>query len=111
MFDTLLEDMRPNLMVCAAACTSLSLAAGKGWHFVKDDPGTGKHIVEIDARSFQRTSEVKAFQLQDVTVRIYNRAGTSHKEMRSKQAVIDEKLGILTYGPGLQSVLKLDASK
>ena len=82
----------------------------KAWHFVKDNPKTNHHIAQIDAKAFEPTANAQTFRLHGMTARLYNAAGVTYKQITSKEAVIDEKLGTLTYGPRLNSVVKLTAN-
>ena len=101
--------MRPLLIIVALvfAC-SQTRAQDSSWHYQKDDPITKKHIVQIDAQSFQQTKQGNAtFVLREVTARLYDATGSIYKQISSKQAIVDEKLGTLTYGPALKTVVKL----
>jgi hypothetical protein len=92
--------------VISFACSQVQ-AQDSSWHYRKDDPTTKKHIVRIDAQSFQQGKEGTAtFMLRDVTARLYDRSGTSFKQINSKHAIVDERLGTLTYGPDLNTVIR-----
>jgi hypothetical protein len=100
--------MRFPLIIGVAALLALQLTAQQQqrWHFRKDDPTTKKHVIQIDAASFEPTASAQTIKLHDVTARIYNASG-SFTQIRSENAIVNERLGTLTYGPQLRNVLKL----
>jgi hypothetical protein len=90
----------------ALLASPLAAQQNQAWHYRKDDPTTKKHVIQIDAASFESSAGAETIKLHDMTVRIYN-ASSSFTQLKSKDAVINEKLGTLTYGPQLKTVLKL----
>lgn len=86
------------------------LAEDSGWRYQKDDPITKKKIVEIEAASFQQIADGKAMLLHQVTARLYDSTG-SFKQIRSQEAIVDQKLGTLIYGPSLSATVRLVAPK
>jgi hypothetical protein len=83
-------------------------AQQNGWHFVKDDPATKKHIVDVRAESFDQTGNGHTKYLHDVTARIYDPGGNISKVIKSKEAVANLETGTLRYGPGLKSIVSLN---
>ena len=79
------------------------------WRYIKDDVKTRKHIVEIDAKSFERTDDAQTFRLHGMTARLYDAGGSAYKQIASQEAIINEKTGTLTYGPRLDSFINLRA--
>lgn len=86
------------------------LTENSGWRYQKDDPVTKKKIVEIEAASFQPIADGQARLLHDVTARLYDSAG-SYKQISSQEAIVDQKSGMLIYGPHLSAVLRLVTQK
>jgi hypothetical protein len=82
-------------------------AQPNGWHFVKDDPATNKHVVDISAESFDQTGNGHTKYLHNVTARIYDSGGNLSKVIKSKGAVANLETGTLRYGPDLRSVVRL----
>ena len=99
---------QPLMFAVLLFVSSQTRAQDRSWHYRKDDPVTKKHIVQIDAESFQQTKDGDAkFMLRGMTARLYDAVGSSYKQISSKQAIVDEKLGTLTYGPGLKTTIVL----
>ena len=104
-----MKDMRPLLTatVLLVVCYQ-GRAQDLNWHYRKDNPATKKRVVEIDAHSFAQTKEGNGrFLLRDMTARLYDSSGSMYKRISSKQAIVDEKLGTLAYGPDLKTVIRL----
>lgn len=105
-------DMMHNmqLLVCGAiffvSSFQITAAQDQGWHFRKDDPQSKRHIIQVDARSMEPTTEAGTFLLHGMTARLYDSTG-SYKEISSKEAIINEEVGTLAYGPGLKATIKL----
>jgi hypothetical protein len=99
------------LLVIAATFISLGLAAqpesAQRWTYHKDNPKTHKPVVDVQAASFSPTGDGHTFRLSDMTARLYDSSGVSYKQISSKEAVIDEQLGTLAYGPDHQTIVKL----
>jgi hypothetical protein len=90
------------------AFISLQLRAqDSGWHYRKDDPITKKHIARIYAASFRRIKDGHASYWHNMTICLYDPSGFHDKQISSEEAIVDEKLGTLTYGPNLKTVVKL----
>lgn len=77
--------------------------------FISSGPQAVSARRKIDASSFERMTEGRA-KLFDMTARLYNANGSSYRQIRSKEAIVDERLGTLTYGPELKTVVKLSAT-
>lgn len=86
------------------------LAENSGWRCEKDDPVTKKKIVEIEAASFQQIADGQAKLLHDLTARLYDSTG-SYKQISSQEAIVDQKSGMLFYGPHLSAAVRLIAQK
>ena len=86
-------------------------AQSSGWRYQKDDPVTKKRIVEIEAASFQQIAGGQAKLLHEVTVRFYDSAGISYKQISSQEAIVDQKTDVVIYGPHLKMVARLIAQK
>jgi hypothetical protein len=88
------------LIFSPAFLVALELGAhSTSWHFVKDDPATGQHLVEIHAKSFDQTAGGHIKYLHDMTARPFDARGSSFRHVRSKEAIINMQLGTLAYGP------------
>ena len=98
--------MRRALSIGALVMCCQMLAQNAGWHYRKDDPATKKHILQIDAASFQSIRGGKAKLLYGMSARFYKADGTYTKFI-SRTALVDEQRGTLSYGPGLKQVAKL----
>jgi hypothetical protein len=98
-------------LVIAATFISISTAAqpepAKEWTYRKDDPKTHKPVIVIEAKSFTAMGDGHAFRLGDMTARLYDKSGITYKQISSKEAVIDKRLGTLAYGPNEQTIIKL----
>jgi hypothetical protein len=98
-------------LVIAATFISLGTAAqpepAKRWNYRQDDPNTHKPVISIEATSFTAAGDGRTFLLGDMTARLYDSSGVSYKQISSKKAVIDKRLGTLAYGPNQQSIVKL----
>ena len=71
-----------------------------GWRYEKDDPQTNKPIVRVDAKTFQGTNDPSTFELQDLALRLYNKAASSYTYVQSDKALFDEGSGLLkSSGP------------
>jgi hypothetical protein len=101
--------MRPLLNVTALLFICCQTRAQDlSWHYRKDDPATKKRVVQIDAHSSEQIKDgTGKFLLRDMTARLYDASGSTYKQIRSKQAIVDEKLGTLAYGSGLKTVIRL----
>jgi hypothetical protein len=99
--------MKISLLFVAYCSVLWSQQAMPDWHFVKDDPATRKHALTIHAASFQSTSDPPVIQLHKMVARIYQADGSTFKEVISADAVFNERLGTLRYGPHLSQVIKL----
>jgi hypothetical protein len=97
-----------NLFIVGSICL-MAAAQSSGWHYQKDDPVTKKKIVEIEAASFHQIADGQAKLLHDVTVRFYNSAGSSYKQISSQEAIVDQKSDMLIYGPHLKMAVRLIA--
>jgi len=89
----------------------MAAAQSSGWRYQKDDPVTKKKIVEIEAASFQQIADGQAKLLHDVTVRLYDITGSSYKQIKSQEAIVDPKSDMLIYGPHLKMVARLIAQE
>jgi hypothetical protein len=95
-------------IVVGLTLTVLSIEAQpKGWHYVKDDPATKKHIVDISAESFDQNANGHTKYLHEVTAKIYDVSGNVTQTIKSKEAVANLENETLLYGPDLKSVLSL----
>jgi hypothetical protein len=105
--------MRTSLVLSSLALLSFQLFAQQrqGWRYLKEDPKTKKHVVEIDAKSFDQTPDGRTQHLHDMTARLYDANGVTFKQITSKEAVMDEKSGTLAYGPDLKTIVKLTNPK
>jgi hypothetical protein len=104
--------MRMCLFISALVFISLQMRAqDSSWHYRKDDPITKKRSAQIDATSFQQIRDGHAKLLHEMSARLYDATGSSYKQISSKQAIVDERLGTLTYGPSLTTVVKLAAPR
>jgi hypothetical protein len=83
-------------------------AQQNGWRFVKDDPATKKHLIDMSAESFEQTGDGHTKYLHNVTARIYDSNGKAFQTIHSKEAVVNFDSGTLTYGPQLKTVLSLN---
>jgi hypothetical protein len=83
------------------------IRAQNGWHFVKDDPSTKKHDLEITAESFDQTADGHMKYLHNMTARVYEFNGKASQTIHSKEAVVNFDTGTLAYGPQLKAVLSL----
>ncbi|MBV9268789.1 MAG: hypothetical protein JO061_21655 [Acidobacteriaceae bacterium] len=95
---------------CVLGLTFTVLCIGaqqKGWHYVKDDPATKKHIVDISAESFEQNANGHTKYLHKMTARIYDSSGKVARVVKSEEAVANLESGTLRYGPDLKSVLIL----
>jgi lipopolysaccharide export system protein LptA len=71
-----------------------------GWRYEKDDPQTNKPIVRVNAKEFQGTNDPSTFELQDLSLRLFNKAASSYTYVQSDKALFDEGSGLLkSQGP------------
>ncbi len=70
-------------------------AASSGWLSWKDDPQTNKHIYRVQAKSFQATHDPSTFELRELALRLYNKAGTSYTYVKGDRALFDERSGVM----------------
>lgn len=77
------------------------------WHFRKDDPRTKKRVLTIDARSFEVTKDPHVWRLHQMVAHVYQVGSSSFKEVRSENAIFDEKAGTLRYGPQMKDTMRL----
>lgn len=80
--------------------TKYTGVARSGWRYEKDDPQTNKPIVRVDAKTFQGTNDPSTFELQDLSLRLFNKAASSYTYVQSDKALFDEGSGLLkSQGP------------
>ena len=103
----MLFGMRPLVLGLAFLSLLCIEAQPIGWHYVKEDPATRKHRVEINAEAFDQTVNGHTKYLHNVTARIYDSSGKVTKIVKSKEAVANFETGTLRYGPDLKSALSL----
>ena len=89
-----------------ALCGVLLAQQQNGWHYTGENPQTKKLVLTIDASAVEFTKDERAL-LQDVTAHVYQEDGVNFREVKSDRAVLDPKLGTLSYGPRLSKVIKL----
>jgi hypothetical protein len=58
----------------------------------------------------QIKEENAKFMLHNMTVRLYDATGLTYKQISSEQAIVDEKVGTITYGPDLKTIIRLKKS-
>jgi lipopolysaccharide export system protein LptA len=80
--------------------TKYSGIALSGWRYEKDDPQTNKPIVRVDAKTFQGTNDPSTFELQDLSLRLFNKEASSYTYVQTDRALFDEGSGLLkSTGP------------
>lgn len=80
--------------------TKYSGIALSGWRYEKDDPQTNKPIVRVDAKTFEGTNDPSTFELQDLSLRLFNKEASSYTYVQSDRALFDEGSGLLkSTGP------------
>ena len=61
--------------------------APSGWSYHKDDPQTNKPIVKVDAKSFEGTHDPSTFELKEVSLRLYDKDGSTYTYVKSEKGV------------------------
>jgi hypothetical protein len=98
---------RTGAFLLSLALCGLLVAQQDGWHFRKDDPHTKKHVLTIDAKSFEATKDPSVLLLHNLAARIYRANGETFKEVNSDNAIVNLTSGTLSYGPELSKEIKL----
>ncbi len=85
--------------------------ASSGWLSWKDDPQTNKHIYRVQAKSFQATHDPSTFELRDLALRLYDKAGTSYTYVKSERALFDERSGVMKSDGPVSIVMNVPSDK
>jgi lipopolysaccharide export system protein LptA len=71
-----------------------------GWSYSKDDPQTEKPMVRLTAESFQATRDPSTFEIQGLTLRLYDKTASSYTYVKCGKGLFDERSGLLkSHGP------------
>ena len=99
--------MRAFLLTSALSAAIALGAQPTPWHYLKQDPSTKQHLVQIDAKSFDQTADGYTKYLHNVTARIYNKNAKAIRAINTKEAIVNLKTGTLAYGPDFKTIVSL----
>ncbi|MGA8028239.1 MAG: LPS export ABC transporter periplasmic protein LptC [Bryobacteraceae bacterium] len=75
------------------------------WHWWKHDPQTGKLIVSLYAKSAQATKDPSTFEIHELALKLYNKAGSSYTYVKGDKAFYDGGSGVLKSDSPVSIVL------
>ncbi len=81
------------------------------WRYDEDDPQTNKPVVRVHAKSFQATHDPSTFELQELTIRLFDKHANSYTYVKADKALFDERSGVMKSEGPVHIVMNVPGDK